>query len=141
MTDAGLIAKRLARIETCLADLHLVDPGAIEHDVIRERFVEHTLQIAIQAAVDVAAHIVADDHLGDPTTNHGLFDLLHRHGWIPDTLLPALHRMVGFRNVLVHAYEDVDVRLVRRVVEFHTGDLLAFVAAMRRRIGPPTPGE
>jgi uncharacterized protein YutE (UPF0331/DUF86 family) len=34
---------------------------------VRERrFVEHTIQIAIQAALDVASHIISDERLGEP---------------------------------------------------------------------------
>jgi uncharacterized protein YutE (UPF0331/DUF86 family) len=134
LTDAGLVAKKLARIETCLHDLQLVDPAAVETDLVRERFVEHTLQIAIQAAVDVASHIVADDRLGDATSNHQLFDLLARHGWLPADQVPVMHRLVGFRNFLVHEYEEVDLRIVREVLERHTGDLQMFVDAIRARI-------
>lgn len=140
MTDAGLVAKKLARIETCLHDLQLVDPASVEGDLIRERFVEHTLQIAIQAAVDVASHIVADDRLGDATSNHALFDLLARSGWLSAEQVKTMHRMVGFRNVLVHEYDDVDVRIVRAVLERHTGDLQGFVDAIRSRLGPMTAG-
>jgi uncharacterized protein YutE (UPF0331/DUF86 family) len=134
VTDAALVAKKLARIETCLADLKRVPPDTVEGDLIRERFVEHTLQIAIQAAVDVASHIVSDDRLGDAASNHQLFDLLARNGWIPASQVPTMHRMVGFRNVLVHEYEDVDVKIVRLVLERHTGDLQAFVDAVRSRL-------
>jgi len=49
MTDAELIEKKLAFIETCVAELRrLADPSALESDVREQRFVEHTLQIAIQ---------------------------------------------------------------------------------------------
>ena len=53
MTDPDLVAKKLALIE-------------------------HTLQIAIQAAMDVASHLVSDLRLGEPRTNRELFDLLAR---------------------------------------------------------------
>jgi uncharacterized protein YutE (UPF0331/DUF86 family) len=43
--------------------------------------------------------------------------------------------MAGFRNVLVHGYAEVDPRIVRDVVENRLGDLLAFVAEIRRRLG------
>lgn len=134
MTDLALVAKRLARIEACLHDLGRVDPASIETDVIHERFVEHTLQIAIQAAVDVASHIVSDNHLGEPASNHGLFDLLARDGWVRADQVSTLHRMVGFRNVLVHEYETVDLSLVRRVAERHAPDLQAFVDTIRARL-------
>lgn len=134
MTDLGLVAKKLARIETCLRDLARIDPATIETDVVHERFAEHTLQIAIQAASDIASHIVSDDRLGEPGSNHALFDLLARNGWLRADQVPTLHRMVGFRNVIVHEYETVDVRLVRRVVEHHAGDLQAFVDTIRAEL-------
>jgi uncharacterized protein YutE (UPF0331/DUF86 family) len=134
VTDLGLVAKKLARIEACLQDLARVDPARIESDVVTERFVEHTLQIAIQAALDIASHIVSDDRLGEPGSNHALFDLLARAGWLPAAQVSVLHRMVGFRNVLVHEYDTVDLRMVRRVVERHAGDLQAFVDAIRLEI-------
>jgi uncharacterized protein YutE (UPF0331/DUF86 family) len=42
--------------------------------------------------------------------------------------------MAGFRNVVVHLYQDVVLGIVRDVVENHLGDLLEFVAAIRRRL-------
>jgi uncharacterized protein YutE (UPF0331/DUF86 family) len=134
MTDAGLVAKKLARIEGCLRDLDAVDPDVLATDVVQERFAEHTLQIAIQAAVDVAAHIVADARLGDAATNHALFDLLARNGWLDAAQVQVMHRMVGFRNVLVHGYDDVDLRVVADAVRHRRGDLQAFVDAIRARL-------
>lgn len=134
MTDVALVAKKLRRIEICLADLATVDVARIATDRREERFAEHTLQIAIQAAIDVAAHIVSDNDLGDPESSHALFALLARHGWVPAAQVPLLSRMVGFRNVIVHEYESVDVQLVRDVVEHHAGDLVGFVEAIREKM-------
>ena len=65
MTDPALIAKKLARIEECVSDLHrLASVERLAVDVREQRFVEHTLQIAIQAALDVAAHVVAERAAG-----------------------------------------------------------------------------
>ena len=134
MTDAALIAKRLALIETCVAQLRtLAQPERLATDVREQRFVEHTLQIAVQAAIDVASHVVADRRLGEPRTNGELFDLLARDAWLDAALAATLRRMVGFRNVLVHGYDDVDLRVVRDVLDHHLGDLLAFVVAIRQR--------
>jgi uncharacterized protein YutE (UPF0331/DUF86 family) len=132
MTDAPLIHKKLARIEECVADLRRhADLALIETDLVVQRFVEHTLQIAIQAALDVASHIVSDERLGEPHTNHDLFDLLARGGWIPRESVPTMRAMVGFRNVVVHEYDEVDRAVVRDVVAHRLGDLIAFVAAIR----------
>jgi uncharacterized protein YutE (UPF0331/DUF86 family) len=42
--------------------------------------------------------------------------------------------MAGFRNVLVHGYDDVDIDVVRDVLSHRLGDLDAFVTAIRRRL-------
>lgn len=42
--------------------------------------------------------------------------------------------MAGFRNVLVHGYDDVDLRVVQDVVANHLDDLLTFAGAVRRRL-------
>lgn len=70
MTDPELIAKKLAVIETCVHQLRtMARAELLKADVREERFVEHTLQIAIQAALDVASHLVSDERLGEPETN------------------------------------------------------------------------
>ncbi|MEW6323398.1 MAG: DUF86 domain-containing protein [Acidobacteriota bacterium] len=139
MTDPELVAKKLARIESCVSDLQrLARPEAIDTDVRELRFVEHTLQIAIQAALDVASHIVSDRRLGEPRTNRELFDLLHRDDWLDGDLTGNLRNMAGFRNVLVHGYDDVDLAVVRDVLTEHLADLTAFVEAVRRRAGETT---
>ncbi len=136
MTDAPLLAKRLAFIETCVHELRsLARVDQLEIDIREARFVEHTLQLAIQAALDVAGHVVSAERLGEPTTNQELFQLLARAGWVDAAQAPALRAMAGFRNVLVHGYVDVDRSVVRDVVVNHLGDLLAFVAAVRARLG------
>lgn len=135
MTDADLLAKKLALIETWLRELRqLARPELIESDVREERFVEHTLQLAIQAALDVASHIVADDRLGEPRTNAELFERIAGAGWISPELTTRLQSAALFRNVLVHGYAAVDRAVVRDVLENHLGDLDAFIAAVRDRM-------
>ena len=134
MTDPALVAKKLATIETLLGELRrLARPDQISADVREERFVEHSLQLAIQAALDVASHIVADQRLGEPKSNRELFELLAKAGVVPAELSAPLQAMAGFRNVLVHGYDEVDLAIVRDVLERHLGDLDRFVAVVRAR--------
>jgi uncharacterized protein YutE (UPF0331/DUF86 family) len=136
MTDLDLLAKKLAFIETCLAELQrLARPELIADDLRERRFIEHTLQLAIQASLDVSSHIVSDERLGEPTTNQELFKLLATAGWISVELADKLRAAAGFRNVLVHGYTAVDPLIVRSVVEHRLGDLSAFVEAIRARVG------
>lgn len=136
MTDRALLAKKLSRIESCVTDLRsLARPAEIHNDVREERFVEHTLQLAIQSALDAASHIVSDERLGEPDTYRDLFQILQRHGWIPADLAVRLRAMAGFRNILVHGYESLDLDIVEQIVTHDLDDLLAFVDAVRKKLG------
>ncbi len=135
MTDRELLEKKLAFIETCVSELRrLARPELIESDVREERFVAHTLQLAIQAALDTASHIVSDSRLGEPETNRQLFQLLSSEVNLPEALRENLQKMAGFRNLLVHGYQTVDRRILRHVVEHNLDDLLAFVQLVRSRL-------
>ena len=135
MTDRELIVKKLAVVETAVQQLRTIArPEILADDIREQRFVEHTLQIAIQAALDAASHIVSDRRLGEPASNREMFDLLCRDGWIDDNLRRALSALAGFRNILVHGYAEVDVEIVRDVVEHRLDDLLHYVESLRSRL-------
>lgn len=135
MTDLPLIEKRLAVIDTCVSDLRaLARADRLDTDIRERRFVERTLQVAIQAALDVASHIVSDRRLGEPATNRELFTLLERDGWVPSELRARLADMAGFRNVIVHGYDDVDLDVVRDVLKNHLVDLERFTAGVRQKL-------
>lgn len=134
MTDPQLLAKKLALVETSVRELQtLARPAEMRRDIRERRFVEHTLQVAIQAVLDVASHIVSDQRLGEPQTNRELFDLLARAAIVGEPLAARLRDMAGFRNVLVHGYQDVDLAVVESVLADHLVDLLDFVGVVRRR--------
>ena len=139
MIDSDLVAKKLALIETCVQQLRtLARAEAIRTDIREQRFVEHTLQIAIQSALDVASHIVSDERLGEPETNRDLFDLLVRAKKLPDELASSLRDMAGFRNILVHGYQEVDLGIVEDVLQHHLTDLLDFVSNVRSASSAPS---
>lgn len=135
MTDAELIAKKLAQIETYVRELRdLARPERLEHDLREQRFVLHTLQLAIQATLDTASHVVSDERLGEPDSYRELFDLLATGGWIDDEQVPLLRRMAGFRNLVIHEYGRVDLDLVREILRDHLDDLVGFAESVRRRL-------
>ena len=135
MTDPDLIAKKLALIETCVRELRtMARPDTLAEDIREQRFVEHTLQLAIQAALDAASHIVADERLGEPSTYRELFELLEKAGYVPRELATELEKMAGFRNILVHGYDSVDLTIVKDIVENRLDDLEEFAKLLRERL-------
>ena len=80
----------------------------------------------------MASQIVSARRLGEPETNRALFDSLHKAGIVEGRLAETLYAMAGFRNILVHGYQEVDVTIVEDIVRNHLQDLLEFVDAVRR---------
>lgn len=135
MVDRDLLLKKLAFIETCVHELRtLARLDLLDRDIREQRFVVHTLQLAAQAALDAASHIVSDQRLGEPRTNRQLFELLEKAGWLSPELAAAMRNLAGFRNVVVHGYEVVDLRIVRDVVEHRLADLTQFASVVRERL-------
>lgn len=135
MIDTNLVRKKLALIEGYVAELKALGrPEEISNDLRELRFAAYTLQISIQAALDVAAHIVSGERLGEPRTNRDLFELLARNGWLTADLAITLHSMVGFRNIIVHGYEIVDPVIVEDIALHRLDDFLAFVGAIRAKL-------
>jgi uncharacterized protein YutE (UPF0331/DUF86 family) len=132
MVDRELIDKKLKFIETCVQQLRtMARLDDLEVDIREERFVVHTLQLAAQAALDVASHIASDRKLGEPSSNRELFEMLHAAGWLSADLTRLMIQLAGFRNLVVHGYERVNLAIVKSVVRDHLGDLDAYCAQIR----------
>jgi uncharacterized protein YutE (UPF0331/DUF86 family) len=136
MSESELVTKRLAFITDCVAEIRLLArPDRLLTDKVQQRFVEHTLQIAIQAMIDVAFAIVSEQNLGEPEGNRQAFDRLLGGGWITEAMTDTCRRMVAFRNIVVHRYLQVDPHIVQSIVERDLDDLLGFVRVIRDRVG------
>mgnify|MGYP003584135718 CR=1 FL=1 len=89
-----------------------------------------------QAAIDMAMHVVAERHLGVPQSNAEAFTFLERAGLIDAALSKSLRGMAGFRNVAVHQYEELDMDVLRWVVESGHRDWICLGQALGVAIIP-----
>ena len=115
MVDRLLVERILNDLNSFMSDLKKVENTSF--DVFRSntqlrRFIERTLHIAIEAAIDIAQHIIADEGWREADSYRDTFKVLHEHGIISDELLTKLVKMAAFRNLLVHYYEKIDDTIV-----------------------------
>lgn len=61
-----------------------------------------------------------------------LFGPLHQALMIDEEMMHKLQGMVGFRNILVHEYQELDMAILIDVIEHGTRDLLEFAAQALR---------
>jgi len=84
------------------------------------------LQRAAEQVIDLANHVIKKKKLGLPKESKESFDILAGAGAITRELADKLKGMVGFRNILVHQYGDLDIKVMVDVIEHHLGDLVDF---------------
>jgi uncharacterized protein YutE (UPF0331/DUF86 family) len=89
---------------------------------------------AVQSVIDLAGSACLHFHLGTPQTYGEAFQRLADAGFLEPELAGRLIQAVGFRNVVAHAYEDIEMVLVYRAALEGPADLRAFLAALEERI-------
>ncbi len=87
---------------------------------------ERDFQVAIQAALDIASIILADQSVKIPKDYKELFPALAELGILPVDFARKLAGMAGFRNVLVHMYLEVDLQRVYRYLQENLEDFELF---------------
>ena len=93
---------------------------------------------AVQIAVDVALALCLQLKLEPPAGYGDAFRQLARAGVLDPALAERLARAAGFRNVVAHAYESLDMARIHRAARDGPADLRAFFAAVRDAL--PLPG-
>ena len=80
-----------------------------------------------EMSIDIANYLIRRDKLGIPTSSAESFDLLQQAGRIDAETAKSMKAMVGFRNVAVHQYQDIDYEIVIEVIQNDLQDIVNFL--------------
>lgn len=128
MTRPEVLRRRIANLEANLRVLRGLAAYTLDDFLASpERYgaAERFLQLAIEAINDMAAHLAADEDWGGFERTRDLVEIFYRRGLVDQELAERWQRMIGFRNLLVHEYLEIDRRRVYRVLQENLGDLEA----------------
>lgn len=127
-----LLNKKIS-IERCVAQIDkyytLKGDLPFETDYLRQDAISMNLQRICELAIDIANHLIKTKKLGLPQDSKDSFALLQRAGLIGAEQMNCLQAMVGFRNVLVHEYARVDLRILVNAIEHRMREVLDFANA------------
>lgn len=133
MVDSVRLARLLQRLGDQLAYLRgraAEDRAELRADEARLSGTKYRFITTIEAVLDIAHHLLASELWGPADTSADAAVLLADHDVIDDMLAQRLALAVGFRNVLVHGYVDVDDDLVLAHLD-ELADLQAFIDQVR----------
>ena len=126
----AVIERHLSRVAECLPD----DPEDLAPMTSASDSVILHLWQAVQGVIDLAASACIHFRLGTPPSYGGSFKRLAAAGYLESGLAARLAQAAGFRNVVAHAYEQLDMGRVFRAAREGPADLRAFLKALAERI-------
>ena len=137
MVDSNVVLSRITKIRECVAILRryaLLPEKSFLASVDISGNAERQLQVAIQAVIDVGNHVISDMDLGVAKDYKDIFRILAKNRIVSAALSRRLAAMTGLRNVLVHDYLDVDLKIVYRILKKDLADFETFMAAILKLV-------
>jgi uncharacterized protein YutE (UPF0331/DUF86 family) len=102
------------------------------------RAVERSLQVSVEACLDIGRRIIAQERFRYPEDNADVFRVLYEEKVVSAQLLSALLEMARFRNLIVHNYARIDDARVYGILKRHLGDFDVFARAIVDYLQPQT---
>jgi len=128
MVKNGVVTSKIGTIQETLRELRtlpVLSVEALEKDFFLRRGIERSLQICVEAVIDIAHRVLC--LMNEPPSASGgkAMETLEAMGIIENA--DFYKRMVQFRNIVVHQYESIDLDVVLDILQKHLGDFETFI--------------
>ena len=125
LNKAAIIRRCLKRI----SEEYRGNPSRLDDFTIQDSIVLNLLR-ACEAAIDLAMHRVAQGRFGIPQTSRDSFQLLAQNGILSHASATAMKHMVGFRNIAVHNYQNIQLPILQAIVEKRLVDFESYLGEL-----------
>jgi uncharacterized protein YutE (UPF0331/DUF86 family) len=135
MTNLSIAENKISSIEKYLSILKSYQGHSleeIERDTTLRGAVERYLYLVCQAVIDLAEVIISISRFRKPTTMSESFVILAGEKVITDELKNNMVKLVGFRNVLAHEYEELNYEILYDVLKNKLRDIEEFIEASEK---------
>ena len=136
MEESNVILNKIETIERCINRINTVYDNNTENlkDYTKQDSIMLNIQRACEASIDLAMHIISKQKLGIPQNSRDAFDVLNEKNIIDDKLSKNLKAMVGFRNIVVHDYQSINIKVVESIITYNLNDFYDFIYAINKNI-------
>lgn len=128
MVRPEVIRKRLNKADEylrILKDLQRLTYDEFSGNPVYYGSTERFLQLAIETLTDMGNHVIAELELGIVNSYRDIPILLAEAGHIDHDIRDKWISMIGFRNILIHDYLEIDRKIVYTILQDHLADLKA----------------
>lgn len=127
MVRLDVLQKRIYKAQEYLQYLRKIKSEHGEKEFREDPMVfgsaERFLQLIIEALLDIGNHIISDQNLGQVEFYKDIPELLYQNNYITKEQKGIFVQIIGFRNILVHDYLEVDRNIVYSILENNLNDL------------------
>ena len=134
--DNIVLDKKIDSILRCIVRIEERLPENEEEflkDIDAQDVIVLNLTRAVQLSVDIAAHILSRGNLAVPATMSEAFVRLQQEGIISLQTAAKMKKSVGFRNVAIHSYDDLDLGITHTIAKDHLQDFKDFITEILQR--------
>ena len=135
MLEKDAILSKISIIKNCLNTIQKVtslDPAKLDDYMVEDVFVLN-LQRAIQASIDMANIIIAMKGWRLPASYKDSFKELLKQKIIDQATFEQMSKMVGFRNIAVHEYQELNRAILASILKNNLKDLENFYSLIYTR--------
>ncbi|WP_293983200.1 DUF86 domain-containing protein [uncultured Clostridium sp.] len=136
MKENNVILNKIETIERCINRIKIVyenNPDNLK-DYTKQDSIMLNIQRACEASIDLAMHIISVKRLGIPQNSRDAFEVLNEHKIIDDKLSRNLKAMVGFRNIVVHDYQSINIKVVQSIISNNLNDFYDYIYCINKYI-------
>ena len=128
-----VIISKISIVENCLSRIgqaeQMKSDGNLEESMALD-FIVLNLQRLIQAVIDMADYIISEKEYRTPNSYKMSFNILAEQDWISRETEVKMTKMVGFRNVAVHDYREINHEIVKAIARDHLDDFKEFISSI-----------
>ncbi len=138
MVKKEVVLKRAEKCEDYLCQLNKISKKYSYQDYITDPLIyassERFLHLTIEALLDIGNHIISDDNLGKVNFYRDIPEILFENDYLNKNQKQLFIKIIGFRNILVHDYIDLDHKLVYQLLNNKLTDLKDILKQYLRKI-------
>lgn len=124
-----VIENKLESLRRCIERVATKTPSSaaeLANNLDTQDVIVLNLSRAVQLTVDVGSHMVSESKLPAPTSMRKVFDSLQGMQAISEAVSVRMKNAVGFRNVAVHCYDDLNIDIVFAICTQRLDDFKQF---------------
>lgn len=111
-----------------LAEIKGMPEPEFKTDKHKQSSAKYNFIVAIEAAIDIANHLISKRGFRAPEDYADTFKVLADANVIKKEFALELAKMANFRNRLVHLYWDVDISEVWKIIQSKLDDFEAYIS-------------